>query len=384
MKKLNVYAVGTRLFERLIIAPRLGCFLPLGFLRGWRRRAGNHPLQNVLEFNALQSQIFGLFRHKSMIAQADNLSESKAEIQSCRYKNCFSEDWTPFVATNQHWKSFCHPILELVSFWFGTSKYLVTLLTVNITRPLDICESRGRKFKSTWTRCISSMVLPSGGLIPSAVKKLNECNDTRYTRRSTKPNIGLSTRPSISPFPASKASSENPSLSFFQMVICAFRPESKLVNSSSMFVPCTVNHATAFISEIGQFRGSAAVIALFIVMFSWTSIAANTPEIPISRAMPNIKILQPHTAFIFARSWCPVKLEMCSLLISSSASFSIQSPKKTIIPPNIASSGISPAHEYLAEKENSAITMITIIAAINFVLVLIIGFAFLFRFKKID
>src|ERR1035437_3149129 len=54
------------------------------------------------------------------------------EIRSCRYqfrrnKNSFSEDWTPFVATNQHWKSFCHPILELVSFWFGTSKYFVTL-----------------------------------------------------------------------------------------------------------------------------------------------------------------------------------------------------------------------------------------------------------------
>ena len=65
-----------RLFERLIISAGIGCFLTFCFFRGWRRRAGNHPLQNVLEFSTLQSQIFGL-RHKKMIAQSANLRESK-------------------------------------------------------------------------------------------------------------------------------------------------------------------------------------------------------------------------------------------------------------------------------------------------------------------
>ncbi len=152
-------------------------------------------------------------------------------FQFRRYKNCFSEVWTPFVATNQHGKPDCHAKLELVSFWFGTSKYLVTLLTVKIIRPPDICESWGRKFKSTWTSCTSSMILTNGGLIPSAVIKLNECNATRYMWRSLVPKTKIGKYSLISPFAASKSSSENPSRSFFQRVICAFRPEGKLVNS---------------------------------------------------------------------------------------------------------------------------------------------------------
>ena len=195
-------------------------------------------------------------------------------FQLRRYKNCFSEAVTPFVATNQHWKSFTHPIFELVSFCSGAIKRFDTPFIVrSITAP-DISESRGRKFKSTWTRCTSSMVLTSGGEIPNvpftADIKLNERSCTRYIRRSTAPNIGLDTCPKISELAASNSSKANPSRSFFINVIRAFRPAGRLVSSTSMFVPMTAKHAVAVISEIGQLRTS------FLTIFLLVSITCNS------------------------------------------------------------------------------------------------------------
>ena len=198
--------------------------------------------------------------------------------QFLKNKNSFSEDLTPFVATNQHWKSFQPPMLELVSFCSGAINRFDTPFTVkSITAPGN-SESRGRKFKSTWTRCTSSIVLTCGGEIPcvafNADKKLNERSCTRYIRRSIPPNVGLDTCPKISELSASRGSKITPSRSFFHNVIRAFRPDSRLVNSTSMFVPMTANHAVAVTSETGQFLTSFLTMLLLVSMICISSVSA--------------------------------------------------------------------------------------------------------------
>src|ERR1017187_83391 len=121
-----------------------------------------------------------------------------------------------------------------------------------------------------------------------------------------------------------------------------------------------------------------------LLIASWltcqTSNAANPNPNMTSATIPIIKIHQPISDFNLFRLASPIKLERCSFLSASSASFSIQSPKNTISPPMLASSGIRPDHEYETEKTRRDMVALKISAAINLTVLLTIGIAFLIRF----
>jgi hypothetical protein len=88
---------------------------------------------------------------------------------------------------------------------------------------------------------------------------------------------------------------------------------------------------TAVADIMGFLRGSFFAICLAVCMFSLTAYPVNAAPVPISTSMPSIKNLQPHLAFNF----CLLKSSAFRNQ-SFSAPFSIQSPKRTSMPPILA------------------------------------------------
>ena len=147
------------------------------------------------------------------------------------------------------------------------------------------------------------------------------------------------------------------------------------------------NKGIWFVFKIPVARTSFSVFSIVCSCFLWfafaqTSSAANPAPNTTSAKIPAIKILHPHFCFNFASLLSPKKLERCTFISSSSASFSSQSPKKTISPPMLASIGIKPDQENKIEKTNSDIVAIKINTTISLVVLLTIGIGLIIRFPR--
>jgi|GEM_PF-4162787 len=92
----------------------------------------------------------------------------------------------------------------------------------------------------------------------------------------------------------------------------------------------------AEISDIGRLMGSLFAALIFICLISQPSLAAKTPATTVSKAMPHINIFQPRFDFNFSDLTSSTKVSGCSFFSASSAFFSIQSPRNTSTPPEIA------------------------------------------------
>jgi len=149
------------------------------------------------------------------------------------------------------------------------------------------------------------------------------------------------------------------------------------------FVPLDSSQTKASANVIGCLRGSFIAILAAVCLATQISWAANTLPVTISTNMPAIKIHQPISDFKFRFiAEASTGLARCPFLVASSASFSIQRPRNTIMPPTLATTGIMTDQEdHQNAKKEPTTTQIVIIAAIPIIGLVIIFIAFAIRFR---
>jgi hypothetical protein len=117
-----------------------------------------------------------------------------------------------------------------------------------------------------------------------------------------------------------------------------------------------------------------------ICLLSLTPCQVNAAPTPISRDIPSIKIHHPISDFNFINLTALLKSAGC-FFPSVSASFSIQSPKNTTMPPMLAISGSAKDKDLQSEKTDPSETAISIVAMIPFAILLILQIAFAIRIR---
>src|SRR5882724_1345449 len=136
----------------------------------------------------------------------------------------------------------------------------------------------------------------------------------------------------------------------------------------------------ALISARVNALGLFFISSCFAFLACQSSLIASPVTVKTSNPIPNIKIHHPILDFNFESRLSPQKLERCTFISSSFASFSIQSPKNTISPPSPASKNTTTDHEewnadQIPYSTSEIISMIIIFAAL-----LITIIAFLIQF----
>ena len=143
-------------------------------------------------------------------------------------------------------------------------------------------------------------------------------------------------------------------------MILSFAACDSIKKTLSIVELSVTEHVPIVAETIGRFKGSMSAILLAAIMFSETPCQVNAAPVPISTSMPSINTLQPHFAFNFCR-------------FKSSAfrnqpfpsPFSIQSPKKTNVPPILAAAATTTALVNNCDDEKISPKMQVIILIIS-------------------